>query len=202
MKLFQTLLKRKVLIPVIIFIIIFLLNFIFVYKNQQEDNLKTVFTVNNIISPKEEKVGLPVHFKIPSIKIDANVEYVGIVPDGTMDAPKDPRGVAWYNLGPRPGENGSAVIDGHSGWKGNIKAIFDDLYKIQKGDKIYIEDDTGKTITFIVTEIKSYASDQDASSIFISNDGKSHLNLITCSGFWNDIEKSHPSRLVVLADRE
>jgi len=35
-----------------------------------------------------------------------------------------------------------------------------------------------------------------------SNDGKAHLNLITCAGVWDEVEKSHSSRLVVFADME
>jgi len=32
-----------------------------------------------------------------------------------MDLPKERANVAWFNLGPRPGENDSAVIAGHYG---------------------------------------------------------------------------------------
>lgn len=201
MKLFKILTKRRVLISAIILIFVFSLGFIIIYKNQKKDNLESIKSLNNVL-PSKEKVGLPVRFKIPKIKVDTIIEGVGIAPDGTMGVPKGPLDVAWYNLGPRPGESGSAVIDGHSGWKDNIKAVFDDLYKLKKGDKIYIEDDKGVTITFIITELKSYTSDQNDLSVFISKDGRSHLNLITCSGPWNDIEKSHPTRLIVFADRE
>lgn len=145
---------------------------------------------------------LPIHLKIPSINVDALIESVGLTSDGAMDVPKGPAEVAWYNLGPRPGEMGSAVIDGHSGYKNNQPAVFDNLYKLQKGDKIYVENDTGVTTTFIVREIQKYNPNADASDVFISNDGKSHLNLITCTGIWNKIWKSHSERLIVFADKE
>ena len=48
------------------------------------------------------------------------VEDVGLTPGGAMDVPKGPSDVAWFDLGPRPGEVGSAVIAGHEGWKDNI----------------------------------------------------------------------------------
>jgi len=150
----------------------------------------------------QENPNLPVHLKIPSINIDANVEYVGFTLSGIMDVPKGFANVAWFNLGPRPGEVGSSVIDGHSGYKNNKPAVFDNLYKLQKGDEIYIENSNGTIITFVVSGIKSYDSESDASSVFASNDGKSHLNLITCAGSWNEILQSHSKRLVVFTDKE
>lgn len=120
-----------------------------------------------------------------------------------MGVPKGPKGVAWFDLGPHPGEKGSAVIDGHSGWKDGILASFDNLAKLNIGDKIYVEDDKGMTITFVVREFKSFDSKGDASSVFFDpNDGKSHLNLITCEGVWDEVVQSHSSRLVVFTEKE
>src|SRR3989344_3298298 len=99
-----------------------------------------------------------------------------------MAAPAVPERAGWYTLGPVPGEIGSAVIDGHSGWKDNIPAVFDTLYKLQIGDKIFIQNNSGEAVVFIVREIKTYNPEADASAVFLSHDGKSHLNLITCAG--------------------
>lgn len=115
--------------------------------------------------------------------------------------PTGPSEVAWFDLGSLPGENGSAVIDGHSGWKNGIPAAFDNLYKLHKGNKIYTENSKGIITTFVVREIKIYKYNEDVPEVFNSSDGKAHLNLITCTGFWNQILKSHSSRLVVFADK-
>lgn len=147
-------------------------------------------------------VGWPARLKILSINIDAPVEYVGLTSDGAMDVPKGPAEVAWFNLGPQPGENGSAVIAGHYGWKNNIPAVFDNLHKLRIGDKISVENEKGLATTFVVREIRIYGKDEDASEVFISSDGKSHLNLITCAGVWNQAEKTRSERLVVFTDKE
>jgi LPXTG-site transpeptidase (sortase) family protein len=144
----------------------------------------------------------PVRFKIPKIKVDVAVEYVGIMQNGAMGVPKGPINVAWFKDGVRPGNIGSAVIDGHSGWKNGIPSVFDNLYKLKKGDKIYVEDKNGTTITFIVRKIKIYDPKANAADLFNSTDGKSHLNLVTCAGTWNAKDKTHSERLVVFADRE
>lgn len=163
-----------------------------------------------VIFPKQEQIilyaqtnsGLPLRLKIPTINVDSSVEYVGLTSSGAMDVPKGPDNVAWFEPGIRPGEKGSAVIAGHFGWKNGIPAVFDNLHKLQKGDKLYIEDDKGAAITFVVREIKMYDQNADSKDVFISNDGKSHLNLITCEGVWNKGSQSYSNRLVVFADKE
>lgn len=148
-------------------------------------------------------IGRPMRLKIPSINVDAAVEYVGLAPDGTMDVPKNPDDVAWFEFGPRPGNNGSAVIAGHYGvWKNKKSSVFDNLYKLRKGDKLYIEDDKGMIISFVVRESRRYDPEADASDVFSSNDGKPHLNLITCEGVWDKVSKSYSQRLVIFTDKE
>ena len=156
-------------------------------------------TANSAIIGKD--VSLPARLKIPSLKVDSPIEYVGVNTNGAMDVPKQANDVAWFNLGPRPGEIGSAVIDGHSGYKNNIPAVFDNLYKLKVGDKVYVENTNGATLTFVIREIKSYNPKANALAVFNSNDGLSHLNLITCSGDWNTSEKTHSQRLIIFTDR-
>ncbi|MFH1193845.1 MAG: class F sortase [bacterium] len=159
-------------------------------------------SIQSIASEEKPSFGFPARLKIPSINTEALIESAGLAPDGAMDVPKDRDNAAWFNLGPRPGENGSAVIAGHYGWKDGKRSVFDNLYKLRKGDKIYIEDDKGVIITFVVRESRRYNPEADASGVFGSNDGKPHLNLITCEGSWDEDSKSYLNRLVVFADKE
>lgn len=146
--------------------------------------------------------GLPARLRIPKIAVDASIDFVGLTPLGAMGAPEGPATAAWFDLGPRPGENGTAIIDGHYGWKDTIPTIFNSLSTLKVGDKIYVEDEKGITNTFVVRNIKSYSKDEIASDLFSSNDGKAHLNLITCEGVWSAAQKSYSNRLVVFADKE
>ncbi len=144
--------------------------------------------------------GLPIRIKIPKIGVDAALEYVGVTAQGAMAVPKGPDNAAWFDLGPRPGDNGSAVIAGHEGWKNNIQAVFDNLHTLQKGDQIYVTDEKGAVATFVVREVRTYDQNANAGGVFNSTDGKAHLNLITCEGVWNKIQKSYSDRLVVFTD--
>ena len=196
--------KRALLVALLSGLVFFaaLLLYFFPKNLIQGGSALIVENTTALSNQEQASVELPVRLKIPSINIDAPVEYVGLTSDGAMDVPKSPDDVAWFNLGPRPRENGSAVIAGHKGWKNNIPAVFDNLHKLRKGDKISVEDEKGVITTFVVREIRIYGKDEVVSDVFGSNDGKSHLNLITCTGVWNKAEKAFSERLIVFTDKE
>lgn len=139
---------------------------------------------------------------VPAIRVDAVVLSVGLASDGAMDTPKSPSDTAWFELGPSPGDPGSAVIAGHYGWKNNMPAVFDDLSALRRGDKIYVENEKGETTTFIVRESRLFDEKENAADVFSSSDGKAHLNLVTCEGVWSKDTKSYSKRLVVFTDKE
>lgn len=148
---------------------------------------------------QNEGQGLPVRLKIPSINIDAAIEYVGVTDKGEMDVPKDTNDVGWFNLGPRPGEMGSAVFAGHFDGVYGEDAVFTNLSKLKEGDKLYVEDDNGNSITFVVKGSRIYDPGY-ADEVFSRNDGI-YLNLITCDGVWDRSKKSFSKRLVVFTKR-
>ena len=144
--------------------------------------------------------GLPVRLKIPVIGVDSTIEDALITSDGRMDVPAGAVDVAWFALGPHPGQTGSAVIGGHYGINGNVTYVFYKLSDVKVGDKIYIVNDKGETLAFQVRSIKSFDRDADATTVFTSTDGLAHLNLITCEGVWNQVNGTYPQRLVVFTD--
>lgn len=146
--------------------------------------------------------GLPVRLKIPVINVDSAIEDALITPDGRMDVPAGTLNVAWFSLGPHPGRVGSAVIGGHFGVNNGVPFVFYDLDKLKIGNSIFVVDDRGDTLSFVVQSIKSFDRNADATTVFTSQDGLAHLNLVTCEGIWNQVDNSYPDRLVVFADRQ
>jgi LPXTG-site transpeptidase (sortase) family protein len=144
----------------------------------------------------------PIRLTIPKIGVDAAIVPIGLTPDGAMGVPENPADVAWYAPGPYPGESGNAVIAGHYGWKDGGPAAFDDLHDLIAGDRIFVEDAEGITLTFVVRDIQIYDPNQDATEVFGMGDGNAHLNLITCQGVWNEEKESYSKRLIVFTDRE
>lgn len=144
--------------------------------------------------------GLPVRIRIPVIGVNSVIEDALITTDGRMDVPVGSVNVAWFALGPHPGQVGSAVIGGHFGISNGVKFVFYDLDKLKAGDKVFIIDDKGDSLAFIVRRTQLFDRDADATTVFTSSDGLAHLNLITCEGVWNQVDDSYPQRLVVFTD--
>jgi LPXTG-site transpeptidase (sortase) family protein len=120
-----------------------------------------------------------------------------------MGTPDGPDTVAWYQRGPRPGEIGSAVVAGHFGtWEDGRGSVFDNLHQLKAGDRVFVQDEAGERISFVVRESRRFDPEADATDVFTSDDGKAHLNLITCEGDWSESAQSYSRRLVVFTDRE
>ena len=200
----KKILLRRVLFAIALILltaaVVFLLLVVFKVKFQNGSTQPNVHTT--VIQKKKTKVELPIRLRIPIIKVDAIINYVGLTSDGAMNIAKDPDKVAWYEFGPRPGENGSAVIAGHYGWTGNKGSVFNDLHTLKKGDEVSVIDVKGNGIIFVVRESRKYDPEADATIVFKSNDGKAHLNLITCEGVWIEAQKTYSDRLVIFSDKE
>ncbi|TME10793.1 MAG: class F sortase [Chloroflexi bacterium] len=56
----------------------------------------------------------PVRLVIPSISLDAKIEARGLDSKRNLDTASDFHDVAWYELGPAPGQPGNALINGHA----------------------------------------------------------------------------------------
>ncbi len=144
--------------------------------------------------------GLPVRLRIPAINVDSAIEDALLTPDGRMDVPAGSRNVAWFALGPHPGQEGSAVIGGHFGIQSGTPFVFFNLDKLKIGDAVYVVDDKGARLAFKVRKIALFERDADATTVFTSDDGLAHLNLITCEGIWNQVNGVYPLRRVVFTD--
>ena len=152
---------------------------------------------SSIPTPGAAPSGLPVRLEIPIIGVDSFIEDAYITPQGAMEVPAGTVDVAWFALGPHPGQVGSAVVGGHFGIENGVPFVFYNLSKLKVGDDIYIVDDEGNTITFVITATSLFAANADATTVFTSNDGLEHLNLITCEGIWNEVAGEYPDRTVV-----
>ncbi len=141
--------------------------------------------------------GIPTNILINSINVKANIESVGIDNKGRMDVPKKVENVAWYNLGPKPGSIGSAVIAGHLDAPNGSPAVFFKLTFLKPGDEIEVIDSKGNNFIFVVQSKEIYDYDKlPLNEVFADTSGKK-LNLITCNGSWDNDDKNYLKRLVV-----
>jgi sortase (surface protein transpeptidase) len=150
-------------------------------------------------APTATKPGPPARLMIPTIGLDVGIEQVGILANGDLGTPTqhpwDDAG--WYNVGPTPGERGSAVLDGHLDRPGGYPAAFWNLRYLQAGNLVMIRDGLGKTLHFRVSAIVYYAPQAAPIQAIFGNEDGSYLNLITCAGDWIPSQHQTTLRLVV-----
>ena len=152
-----------------------------------------------VLGATRESIANPIRLIIPAIGVDAAIESLSILSNGNLATPVqhpwDDAG--WYELGPRPGTPGSAVIDGHLDRPGGYPAVFWHLRDLQIGDKVLVIDAHGKILSFHVIGITFYPVQKlPAQEIFGNNQGL-YLNLITCAGDWIPDQHQTNQRLVV-----
>ncbi|HUQ85099.1 MAG TPA: class F sortase [Candidatus Limnocylindrales bacterium] len=154
-----------------------------------------------VVQEKKIEAGMPKRLAIPKIKIDTAVEAAGLDEQKKPILPDDPDNVVWYSLGTRPGNKGSAVISGHFDKVNGSPAVFWDLKKLDAGDEISVTDADGNEFSYSVIKKVEYEFDKvPLQEIYAATSDKSLLNLITCSGTWNNKTKLYSTRTVVYAE--
>jgi sortase (surface protein transpeptidase) len=145
--------------------------------------------------PRSPGPGIPVRLRIPALGLMTAIEPVGLRA-GAMDVPANVWHVGWFHLGPRPGDVGNAVIDGHLD-STTGPAIFLNLQNLRIGDRIYVTDRAGIERGFVVTALHSYLLTEAPRARIFGPTTERHLNLITCSGTWQARAHQYDQRLVV-----
>lgn len=150
------------------------------------------------INTSADPFGTPIRLEIPSIKVSASIESIGVTPNGEMGVPQNPLNVGWFQVGNLTSSTGNAVISGHLNQPNGDDGVFANLHRLKPGDDVFIDDNRGGLTIFVVREIRIYNSVY-ADEVFASNEGV-HLNLVTCDGAWDKNKKSYSKRLVVFTD--
>ena len=148
--------------------------------------------------------GYPTRLIIPAIAVNADVERVGVTSNGDLEVPQQSPwlDVGWYTSGPRPGDKGSAVIDGHLDRPGGSPAVFWYLRNLRVGDEVLVVNTQGRQLRFRVTGIASYAPQEAPIQQIFANNSGIYLNLITCAGDWIPSLHQTTQRLVVYTSLE
>ncbi|HYC83300.1 MAG TPA: class F sortase [Candidatus Paceibacterota bacterium] len=150
-------------------------------------------------APVIADAGAPSRFLIPRLGIDAEVQPVGVNAKGAVGTPTRFKDVAWYREGPKPGEEGGAVINGHLDNALGLPGVFYRLPTVEIGDEVQVLDEKGTIMTFSVYAIDRYPYNQALSPDLMETAGRAELRIITCTGSWLSSKKTYSERLVVSA---
>lgn len=161
------------------------------------DIIKTVKTLPELPNIWQNTFGIPDRIIIQRLGIDTNIESVGLDSKGGMDVPQNVYDTAWFSLGPKPGSLGSAVIDGHLDQVTGAPAVFYYLSSLQNGDIITVIDDKDKALNFVIFDKESYPWNNFPLQEVFGDKSEKRLNLITCNGIWDNLNKNYSNRLVI-----
>lgn len=140
----------------------------------------------------------PTSFTISSIKASGSLISLGRNTDDSVQVPADYQQAGWYQQGPAPGEQGSAVILGHvDSYKGT--GVFFSLKKVKAGDMIDVTRADGKTAHFKVTDVRMYLKSQFPDQLVFGPRGGATLQVVTCGGDFDQSAKSYLSNVVVFS---
>jgi sortase (surface protein transpeptidase) len=142
--------------------------------------------------------GRPVSLRIPAIGVDARVVPVGLGPGRTMEVPAvDLAG--WYELGPRPGAAGPAVIVGHVDSRRG-PAVFFRLGQLRRGDRVVVGRARGAPRTFVVDRVERQPKQALPTERIWNPTRRPVLRLITCGGSFDRASGHHRDNVVVYAN--
>lgn len=141
----------------------------------------------------------PVKVSIPRLRVEADVEHVGLDSAGRMGIPVEFDNVAWYREGYAPGEVGNAVIAGHLDDGKGDPGVFFNLEKLEIGDSVLVDGEEGRLHYRVVGKEKLPYDAEDTSEIFGDSDVP-RLNLITCDGTWIANKRIYSDRLIVYTE--
>jgi hypothetical protein len=139
---------------------------------------------------------VPVLLTIPAIGLAVSVSEVGLNPDGTVEVPTDVQQPGWFQLGPSPGQLGSAVILGHvDSYRG--PAVFFQLGSLVDGEQVQVSLADGAVANFAISTVAMYSKTQFPDDQVYASHGYSALQLVTCGGTFDTQTGHYLSNIVV-----
>lgn len=145
-----------------------------------------------VAAPAVERAAALGRLSIPAIGVDAGIIPVGVTRAGHLAIGRSVRDVYRWRAGVVPGQQGSAVLAGHTWSKG--PGVFDDLGRLRPGNVVVV----GRN-RFAVTRVRRVTGmSRAAVAALFSDRGKPRLVLITC-GDRNDLTGVYRTRVIVTA---
>ncbi len=152
----------------------------------------------SLLDEPSPRVTLPVAIEIPDIDVRSALVALGVDDDRRLEVPADADQAGWYAGGPRPGEEGAAVVVGHFDWTDG-PAVFWRLNQLQTGDPVHVTGLDGTTTDFIVDRVERWPKAEFPTDLVYQDADGAELRLITCGGSFNDEVGSYRDNVIVFA---
>jgi hypothetical protein len=144
----------------------------------------------------------PIRLQIPAIHVSAKIVDEGLDADGALQVPPltnaGVREAGWYDLGPAPGQVGSAIIAGHVD-SYQAPGVFYDLGSLAPGNAVEVTLANGETVHFTVTSVHEYTKAHFPAAEVYGPEPYQALRLITCGGAFDQATGHYLSNIVAYA---
>jgi len=140
----------------------------------------------------------PVRISIPTIGVNARVIRLGLNPDRTIEVPTNLADTGWFEPGPEPGEQGSAVIVGHLESLAG-PGVFARLRELRVGQTITIRLQDGSAFRYVADSMIRVPKSRFPTDRVYAQTKEPTLRLITCAGEMNSATGYHPDNYIVFA---
>ncbi|WP_223267831.1 class F sortase, partial [Streptosporangium nondiastaticum] len=145
-------------------------------------------------------IAVPTRVRIPAIDVDAPLEPLRLLDDGSLSSPRDDESnvAGWYADGAAPGTTGTAVVAGHVDTTTG-PAVFYNLGALKKGYRVEIARADGRTALFTIDAIEVYSRTDFPSQKVYGPAKRAELRLITCGGGFSEESHAYLGNVVVYA---
>ncbi|MBM2614178.1 class F sortase [Actinoplanes sp. LDG1-06] len=145
-----------------------------------------------------ETVARPVRIRIPALEVDSKIIDLGLRKDGSVEVPPSVAEAGWWDGGPRPGQDGPAVILGHVD-SSDGPGIFINLHKVRAGTVVEVDRADGSTATFKVTKVSRVAKTRFPTDLVYAPSLDPTLRLVTCGGSFDQARGSYRDNVIAYA---
>jgi hypothetical protein len=140
----------------------------------------------------------PVTVEVARIGVSTPLIELGLDAEGRLEVPVEPDVAGWWAGGPRPGDDGPAVLVGHVDSRAG-PAVFHRLHALVAGDHIEVARDDGSRVTFLVDRIERWPKDAFPTDDVYRRSHGAELRLITCGGGFDRDALRYLDNIIVFA---
>ncbi len=158
-----------------------------------------------IVSSSTADRRTPWQLLIPSARIKAAIVAVGLTATGAFGAPDNPYVIGWWEDGPKPGERGNVLLDGHrdftdiDDFRGTGVCWY--LPDTGPGDYMIIRDNEARVHhLYTVTETASIEWNAPDGVEYLAPTPIATLTLVTCEGSFDLDAHNYSNRRIIVAE--
>ncbi len=145
------------------------------------------------------ETGPPRRLVVPALRINARVDPVQRIKNGSLAVPSNPRVLGWWARSAVPGSPvGTAVIDGHvDSAVAGLGALFY-LHTLKPGARLIVIGPQGR-LAYTVVGVREYPKSNFPKDLLFTQHVVGRLVIITCGGPFNEATRSYLDNVVAFA---